>query len=63
MLAELELPGSGRGVTYKSTMMCRFFKGCTEMVWVVMSEDNAFVRMMLEDGAEEAVVENRRMLF
>jgi len=45
-------------------MTRRFFEGRTEMVRVVTSEDDAFVRaMMLEDGVEEAVVENRRALF
>ena len=45
-------------------MMRRFFKGRTEMIRVVTSENDVFVwAMMSEDGVEEAVVENRRALF
>jgi len=53
-----------QGATYESATTRRFFKGRTEVVRVVTSESDAFVRaMMAEDGAEEARVENRKALF
>ena len=53
-----------QGATYESATTRRFFKGRTEVVRVVTSESDAFVRaMMADDGAEEARVENRKALF
>jgi carnitine O-acetyltransferase len=52
-----------QGATYESATTRRFFKGRTEVVRVVTSESDAFVRaMMADDGAEEAGVENRKAL-
>jgi len=57
-----------QGGTYESATTRRFFKGRTEVVRVVTSESDAFVRAMMEepeDGKdkEEADVENRKKLF
>ncbi|KAI9510514.1 acyltransferase ChoActase/COT/CPT [Russula earlei] len=51
------------GGTYESATTRRYLKGRTEVVRVVTSESDAFVRaMMAEDGAEEASVQNKRTL-
>lgn len=53
-----------QGGTYESATTRRFFKGRTEVIRVVTSESDAFVRaMMAEDGSKEASQENRRALF
>jgi len=52
------------GGTYESATTRRYLKGRTEVVRVVTSESDAFVRaMMAEDGTEEASVENRKAMF
>ena len=53
-----------QGGTYESAMTRRFFKGRTEVIRVLTSESDAFVRaMMAEDGKEESGSENRKKLF
>ena len=53
-----------QGGTYESAMTRRFFKGRTEVIRVLTSESDAFVRaMMAEDGKEESGAENRKKLF
>jgi carnitine O-acetyltransferase len=56
------------GGTYESATTRRFFKGRTEVVRVVTSESDAFVRAMMAEGGAEAEtglagVENKRALF
>jgi carnitine O-acetyltransferase len=54
-----------QGGTYESATTRRFFKGRTEVVRVVTSESDAFVRaMMVEDGTDaDAGVKDKRALF
>jgi carnitine O-acetyltransferase len=56
-----------QGGTYESATTRRFFKGRTEVVRVVTSESDAFVRAMMaqsdDSGGNNSSVENRKSLF
>ena len=54
-----------QGGTYKSATTRRFFKGCTEVLRIITSESDAFVRAMMTnpDDSGSVVVEDRRTLF
>ncbi|KAI0306076.1 carnitine acetyl transferase [Multifurca ochricompacta] len=52
-----------QGGTYESATTRKFFKGRTEVVRVVTSESDAFVRAMMGGDEVDASVENKRALF